>query len=385
MKSERLKITYLIDFFRTVSAGTEKQLSYLLQNLPEKQCEINLISLQKSPFLLNDAQTIFPEVSIITLDAKSDISKSFFELIRLFFLLRNIKPDIVHTFFPASNSFGVLIARMAGIKSIISSRRDMGYNLTKKDIWLLKMANYFVSSIIANAEAVKKQTLSFENVQEEKINVIYNGISSDNSNRLACDSKQETIVGIVANLNRQVKRVDLFIKAAAIVHKQFPHVKFWIIGDGPLRKGLEILAMDSGLESNVIFWGQREDVRELLSSMTVGVVSSDSEGFSNAIMEYMLAELPVIATDIGGNPELVHHGKTGILVQPNDVGALAEAFQQILNRSDTAVKMGNAAKAFISERFSIDAMVCQTHHLYQDLLSQNYQRVGEKAEHICND
>ena len=369
MKGERLKITYLVDFFRTVNAGTEKQLSYLLQNLPEKQCDINLISLQKSPFLLNDAQTIFPEVSIITLDAESDISKSFFELIRLFFLLRNIKPDIVHTFFPASNSFGVLIARMAGIKSIISSRRDMGYNLTKKDIWLLKIANYFVSSIIANAEAVKKQTFVLENVQK-KINVIYNGISNDNFNQTAGDFKQKTIVGIVANLNRPVKRVDLFIRAAALIGMQRPDVKFWIVGDGHLKVDFEKLAAELGCESNIIFWGRRTDAVKLMSQMSVGVICSDSEGFSNTIMEYMASGIPVVATDVGGNNELVTHNITGYLVPQGNVKLLKSKIQSCLNNIDSRKQMGRAGIKKMQDSFSKEKMVQSTLKLYNKLTNK---------------
>lgn len=363
-----IRIAYIVDFFRTQNGGTEKQLSYLLQNLPEKQCAINLISLQKSPFLLNDAQKIFPEVSITVLAAKSDISKSFFELIRLFFLLRNIKPDIVHTFFPASNSFGVLIARMVGIKRIVSSRRDMGYNLTKKDIWLLKIANHFVSSIIANAEAVKKQTLCLEHVSEEKINVIYNGISSDNFNQTAGDFNQENIVGIVANLNRPVKRVDLFIKAAAQVCRQRPDVKFWIVGDGHLKGDLEKLAAELGCKSNIFFWGRRTDAAKLISYMAVGVICSDSEGFSNTIMEYMASGIPVVATDVGGNHELIEHDITGYLVPKGDADLLANKILFCINDSDNVKWMGKAGVAKMHDNFSKEKMVQSTLKLYNKLI-----------------
>lgn len=175
-KGKGIKITYLVDFFRTTEAGTERQLSHLLRYLSGESFSVQLISLQRSSFLQHEAPDLFPNITITELGAKSDLSRSFAALIRLFLILRQTSPDIVHTFFPGSNSLGILIARLAGVKTLISSRRDMGYNLNKKDVALLKFANRFVSFVVVNSKAVGGRTRELEEFTAERIRVIYNGL-----------------------------------------------------------------------------------------------------------------------------------------------------------------------------------------------------------------
>jgi len=151
MRKAKIKVTYIVDFFRTVNAGTEGQLGQLSAKLTDGGYSVQLISFQDSTFLQKEAPQLFPKVDITTLRAQSDISKSLSALVRLYHILRKSKPDIAHTFFPSSNIFGVIIARLTGVRRVISSRRDMGYNLTKKDIVLLRIANHFVSFVIVNA------------------------------------------------------------------------------------------------------------------------------------------------------------------------------------------------------------------------------------------
>jgi glycosyltransferase involved in cell wall biosynthesis len=363
-----IKISYVVDFFRTLNGGTEKQFGYLLTHLPKSGFSVQLLSFQDSPFLKEEAQNLFPGVAVSSLGASSDISKSPTSLIRLLMTLRRSGPDLIHTFFPTSNSLGVLIARLAGVRKIVSSRRDMGFNLSKKEVRLLKIANRFVSCIVANSEAAQNCTIALEGVARSKTRVIYNGVSPDNfGDSLASRRGNEQIVGIVANLNRPVKRVDLFIRAAALVSENHSGVNFWIIGDGYLRDELERLARDLGVNSHMTFLGGRKDVGTLLQKMTIGVICSDSESLSNAIMEYMAAGLPVVATDVGGNPELVEHGKTGLTVKADDPYALSKGICELLDDRERAVKMGEAGRRTLQKRFSIEKMIGETREIYESL------------------
>jgi len=113
------------------------------------------------------------------------------------------------------------------------------------------------------------------------------------------------VVGVVANMNRPVKRVDLFSESCRPGGQGDRRCEVLDSGDGHLRNELELLSAQLGLESRVIFWGRRDDVQDILKDIAIGVICSDSEGLSNSIMEYMAAGLPVVATDVGGNPELV--------------------------------------------------------------------------------
>jgi L-malate glycosyltransferase len=365
---KKIKITYLVDFFRTINAGTERQLGQLLTRLPDMGYSVKLMSLQNSFFLRDEAPGLFPKISIITLGAQSDISKSIPSLFRLYSHLRNDNADIVQTFFTGSNNIGIIIAKLSGKRILISSRRDMGFNFTAKDVLLNKAANRFVSCIIANSEAVRKKIVHLEGIADHKIQVIYNGIKIDNFAKIAHSTVKRPIIGIVANLNRPVKRVDLFIKAAAQVQKKIPEVTFWIAGDGHLRKYLEKLATELGVPS-VTFLGRVSNVKRLLNKMTIGVIASDSEGFSNSIMEYMEAGLPVIATDTGGNAELVQGSVNGLLIPPNNPDALANAMFYLLDNIEKGRQMGKNGRFLIERKFNIDKMINQTSRLYQSLLS----------------
>jgi len=365
----KIKIVYLVDFLRTIQAGTEKQLSHLLHYFPTAGFDVHLVSLQESPFLSNEASIVFPTVKFTVLNANPDISKSLSSFLRLYQLLKIESPSLVHTFFPASNSLGILTSRLTGIKNLISSRRDMGFNLSSMDISLLKIANKFVSRVIVNADKVKEYTIKAEGIPSDRVSIVRNGISLNGYNSLfERNITDKFIIGIVANLNRPVKRVDIFIKAASIIHQFYPQAEFWIIGDGPLRPQLEEMVRELSIESNVRFWGRQPHVSNYLSQMTVGVIASDSEGLSNAIMEYMCAGLPVVATDVGGNPELVQHGVTGLLVPPNDESAMAEAIMKLLSSYEDRTRMGKRGFDVMKKDFSIEKMLQETSRVYESLL-----------------
>lgn len=371
--TEGRKIFFLVDFFRTINAGTERQLGHLLTHLPDRGYAVRLVSLQESPFLRHEVQALFPKIAVDVLHARADISKSLPALFRLYSLLRRSRPDIVQTFFTAANSFGAVIAKMARVPAVITSRRDMGFNLTGLDMLVLKRANRFVNGVIANSRAVRSRAIEAEGIAPEKVHVIYNGLRFDapDSPSAAGIRKRggEKVVGIVANLNRPVKRVDLFIRAAGRLHREHPAASFWVFGDGPLRAGLERLASEQGLDSRLTFWGRRNDVHEFLSGMDIGVICSDSEGLSNAVMEYMAAGLPVVATDVGGNPELVQEGRTGFLVPPDDPAALAGAIGRVLDDPENGRRMGATGASFLRSTFQVENMVQATCRLYDALLS----------------
>jgi glycosyltransferase involved in cell wall biosynthesis len=364
-----MKITYLVDFLRTVAAGTEGQLAHLLRAMPSFGYRLKLISLQSSPFLEQEAAQMFPAVDFTTLRGSSDLSRSWPVFISLYRCLRKENPDLVHTFFPASNSVGVVTARLAGIRRIISSRRDMGYDRTRTDLMLLRFADHFVSGIVANADAVRDETIRTECVQAEKIHVIRNGILVSAAHESLPPAPGRPVVGIVANLNRRVKRVDLFIHAASLVIKLRPDTEFWIVGDGPLRAELEQLASGLGVGSQIRFMGRRPDVQALLPSMLVGVLSSDSEGLSNSLIEYLCAGVPAIATAVGGNGEIIEDGKNGLLVPPGDPDALAGAILILLKDPARARAMGAAGREHVLQHFGVETMIDKTRMLYETICS----------------
>jgi glycosyltransferase involved in cell wall biosynthesis len=142
------------------------------------------------------------------------------------------------------------------------------------------------------------------------------------------------------------------------------------VGDGPLRNSLEQLAQALGVSDHVAFLGTRSDVPALLQQVTIGVNSSQNEGFPNAIIEYMAANLPVVATNVGGVPELVIDGETGTLVPSDNPSALADALLYLLRTPVVARRMGAAGRRRVEEHFTAQRMVRETEAVYEALLKQ---------------
>jgi glycosyltransferase involved in cell wall biosynthesis len=176
------------------------------------------------------------------------------------------------------------------------------------------------------------------------------------------------VVGIVANL-RPVKRVDLFLKAAALVAAKVDSARFVIIGEGEERSALETLADDLGIADRVRFLGLVHDVSGLLHGFDVGVLSSDSESFSNAVLEYMAASRPVVATDVGALGEAVADGESGFLVKRADAEALAA---RIVELHDPAVasRLGRRGAEIVEERFSAEKIISEFEDLYLNIRSK---------------
>lgn len=368
-KTEKIKIIYLIDFFETAQAGTENQLLKLLRYLPRDLFEIYFVSIQRRLFF-EELQSQISDVKFKNLDGSADISKSIFTLFRLYQFFIKVKPHILHTFFPAGNSFGVLIGRLAGVPIIISSRRDMGYWYTTKDLMLTRFANLFVSRIVANSYAVRNQTVKLEKCSQKKIQVIYNGIDLKQYRQFlkSLDKPKKPIVAMVANLNRTVKRVDLFIKAAKEIVKRYPDTQFWIFGDGHLRSELEDFVQKLKLSSHVKFWGRLKSIHQYLHEIKLGVNCSDSEGFSNSIMEFMLAGIPVVATNVGGNSELIIHEHNGILVEPNNVDTIVRNITELLYDEKRIKSFGMNSLTSMTEKFNLDLMIKNSTLFYRTLV-----------------
>jgi len=168
----------------------------------------------------------------------------------------------------------------------------------------------------------------------------------------------------VANL-RPVKAHDVLLQAAKRVAASMPNVHFVLVGEGSERNRLQHLAFSLGIGAAVHFLGERRDIPDILAALDVGILSSHSESFSNSIVEYMAAGLPVVATDIGGSREAVEDGVTGILVPPGDDIRLADAILAVFARG-SRLDMGEAGRRRAVERFGVSTMV----RLHEDIYSR---------------
>jgi len=157
------------------------------------------------------------------------------------------------------------------------------------------------------------------------------------------------------------------LKAAKIVQDHIPSVQFLVVGDGPARLTLEQEAVSLGLKK-ILFAGFRFDVPQLLPLINIFVIPSISEGLSIGALEAMAARRPIVASKVGGLPELLRHGKTGMLVPPNDPAALAKTIVTILERPFFAEILGLQARQDVEKRFSVNKMVYATQSVYEGMI-----------------
>lgn len=237
----------------------------------------------------------------------------------------------------------------------------------------------FSDVVIANSLAGRDLLLS-RGIQPGRIRVVYNGVNPD---RLRSDLNEMAairarlgvpedgqVVGIVASLTPP-KDHETFLRAAAILAPNHPGVRFAVVGDGPLRPQLENLAHRLGIGPVTAFFGYRRDVANFLSLFSVLVSSScDNEGCSNSVLEAMALGVPVVATAIGGNRELIRPGETGLLVEPGNPPALATAIERALFDRAGAGGWARRALEMVDDYFSLGRMVAEYEAIYTELLEQ---------------
>jgi len=360
----------------SLRGGAEKQLYLLASSLdPEifKPIVIQLSPANSLPVAAGNMGAVnllhFPTRSFYSL-------QGLYQLIRICRLARRERVKIIHTFFEKSEVMGWLTARLSDIPVWITSRRDLGFNRKKIFKQIFRFTAPDCDRCVAVCHAVKDRVVQQERLAQEKIEVIYNGLdfsmyqhsSNGNAlrNELGVDDNVQ-LVGMIANFNFEIKGHRYFMEAAKSVLKKVPDVEFLLIGDGPLRHQYEEMARSLGVDKKVHFLGSRSDVPIILPVLSASVLSSTSEGLSNVILESMAAGRPVVATRVGGNPELVIDGTTGYLAPPADHQTMAEAIISLLKDQDKATAMGAAGRKLVEEKFTVESMVKSYEHLYKSL------------------
>lgn len=355
-----LGILYVIDTLRR--GGTELQLAGLIARLDRSRFRPRLVTLRD-----HEADVLPPDCPHRELGAASLASPAGLRaLASLRGELRREGVTICQTFFQDATLMGGLAGAMAGTPVRLGSFRDLGFWRTRRQELVLRPLYRSLTGFVANSAAVRDHFCSHDGLDPARVTVIPNGLDTG-AVAFRPPRAQPRVVGIVGNLTRPVKRIDLFVAAAGKLAKLHPEVRFEVVGDGRLRGELEAQAAALDLGDRLVFRGRCPDVPAILADWDVGVLCSDSEGFSNALLEYLLAGCAAVATDVGGNREAVDHGRTGLLVPVGDAAALADAVGRCLTDHDLRSGLVAAARADAESRFSWDACVQAHENLYERL------------------
>lgn len=370
-----IKIVFMID--KLVPAGTQTNLLEIVRNLDSERFRPFVISLSENGSMDEDFKKAGAE--LITLSVKKAYGLSGLKALKFlisFFKKENI--DILQCHFLKADLLGVFAAKFSGVHTVITARRDLGFWRSSRQILINRMLGKMCDCYLANSEAVKQATQQQEGVTGQKIGVIHNGIDA---NRFAvCESSrvkvreelglkpEDTVVGLIANMRHTIKGHSDLIQAMPEVIGAYPHVKFLLAGKGPLKEGYQQQVDELNLNANVLFVEWAGAMNQLINAIDISVLPSHTEGFSNAVLESMATEKPVVACAVGGNLENVFEGETGFLVPPRDPKALAEKIMQLAADKNLAGRMGKAGREKVLERFTLNIMVDNYEDFYQKCL-----------------
>ena len=375
-----LRVVFLIGTLDV--GGTERQLVELASRLDRRRFSPVIYCLVAPGPLAEEARRRGVDVEsahLRKLRPWSHPLRFWQQFLRIYPDLRAAKPDIVHAFLLHAYTIGAVLSRFLRPKAFISSRRSLGHFKANNRAALLleQMTNRFADVVIANSEAVRVDVIAQERLAPERVIVIHNGVEIPSSGGDVLAMRRDLdvapdalVVAVVANFIAY-KGHDCFLAAWRQVQDVVPGAVAVLVGDGPTRQRIELLAADMRLTGTLRFLGSRTDVDTLLTAVDLVVHPSQQEGFSNAILEAMAAGRPVIATAVGGNVEAVIDGTTGLLVPPDDPAALTVAMQRLLTRPDERRRFGLAGRQRAEQSFGMDRMTRAYEQVYSAVVDGN--------------
>jgi glycosyltransferase involved in cell wall biosynthesis len=371
----RRKVFYLVDSLNI--GGTETQAVELALRIPEAGYDVTLGCLRARGPLLQRLQGTDVEVQEFYPKGGMDSPAGLYQLLRLSWFLRRKKFDVVHTHDLWSNLLGVPAARLAGVHAIVSSRRDLAHfdwYQGKRRGWLRRIQN-LGGAVLANATPIRDALIAEDGFAPEKLRVIHNGVdikrfqkSGSDRDQMFPEAGNGKLIVLVGNMHTDVKGHPWLIAAAPAVVQEFPAARFVLVGDGEQRSRFEQQVASLGLQQNFLFLGRRADIPKILGCCDIAVLPSRAEGLPNAVLEYTAAGLPVIASRVGGNAELIDDGETGLLVPPEDSSALSSALLKLLRDPGLAQRIAQGGHESTVRNFSFERLVGEVDELYSDLL-----------------
>ena len=320
-------------------------------------------------------------VEVIVLDKKG--WREAGALARLSTLMRRRRIDLVHAFLFPANWRAVAAAAIAGVRTVVCGVRSPGTCMTARQRIIHRAALRGASAVVANAPAVRDDVIRATGVAPGRVRVIMNGVDASSFSpgetplRRRWQQDGGPVIGFVGSL-REAKDPLLFLRVAAAAQRSIPRARFVMVGDGGMRAEVESAVRGGdpdgadrlgGLGGTLILAGERSDLPDVMRALDLLVVTSTREGCCNAILEAMATGVPVVATDVGGNRDLITDGVSGRLFAHGDAEAGAAAVVALARDPDLAAAMGREGRARARRDFSMEAMVGATSRLYEDLVT----------------
>lgn len=355
------RVAHLV--FDLIRGGTEGQCARVAMGLAKQDLPHRVAAFHRRGFFLEPVESACGPVHEVPIRHLARPATAR-ELVRLARWLRQQQVDILHAWDADAAIFGQFAAQWAGVK-FVTSRRDLGQIYSPHKLALMRRADRVAVRVVANAEAVRRHFVS-QGLPAEKIEVLPNMLDLEECDRLAEKSfscAAQLPCGrrmVVVNRLDPEKNTGLLIEALPMVRQTIPDAVLIIAGDGREMPALRAQAKDVGVAEAVCLLGETTETPALLRLCEAGaLVPKSNEGLSNTILEYMAAGLPTLASDCGGNRELVRNGETGRLVPENTAAAVAEAWIGLLRAPGDERVMGQRARVFV-ERHHASPVVLES-------------------------
>jgi glycosyltransferase involved in cell wall biosynthesis len=363
---EKLKIVHLVTSLEV--GGAQHNMLLGLPRLDRDRYEHHIVSIMNRMQMRQQFLKAGIGVHTLGLSHKTDLAVT----LRLRSLLKQLQPDILHTYLIHGNVLGRIVGRLVGVPAIIGSELTIG-QAGRLGRLVTKLTNPLTDAVEVNSETGGKAIVADLGVQPEKVEVVLPGLDLEAfggsegraaiRSELGLDTKQHLVLYI--GRLRPVKGVDYGIKAFAQALSEQPDMHMALAGEGEQRQQLENLTAELGISEKVTFLGIRNYLVDVLSAADSVLMPSLTEGFPRVAIEAMASSKPVVATRVGGTPEAIIDGQTGILVPPKDIDAMASAITRLVTDTDLQSRLGSSARLRTEEHYSATSYVARLDEMYQ--------------------
>lgn len=373
---EKINVIHLVE--ELTIGGLEKILTTIVLNLNKEKYNVSVWCLKEGGFFADELIKAGIEVKILHIFT----SRNPLSVYKVYKLFKSRKFDIIHTHAYSAGTIGRISAFLAGVPVIISHNQNI-YDYYNK---YYRFVEWFLSrvtdGIICVSDEVRKYTHEIQGIDSKRLVTIYNGIDTicavhkkdtyDLRNELGIP-RDNIVIGTIAQFSEK-KGLGYLIRSASLLLERKKDVNFLLVGDGAIRGELKQLCLNLKMEGKVIFAGERRDIPEILSLIDIFVLPSIREGLPLALLEAMACGRPVIATNVGGVPEVIRDGINGILVRPKDPEALCCAMERLLHDEGEMAEMGGEGRKLCEKYFNSRVMVAKIENLYDTLVERKKKR-----------